>query len=173
MLSYSCHLLPSVSIVGAQDRGPKPPVPKPPVPKPPVPTPPATANSQKWLFWNWLFWNFTAATAQAKLSKAQIDINTCEEEIPRLKNELSHHNYECKNKLYNLRWEGKIGAGNVVVMTEVLKLTECKTGLLQTGQEPLKCKCQNGHHVVHFHDKSLHSPGTNSHIPQSQISQQM
>ena len=62
-----------------------------------------------------------------------------------------------QNKLYNLRWEGKIGAGDVVVMTDVLKLTECKTGLLQTGQEPLKCKCQNGHHVVHFHDKSLHS----------------
>ena len=42
-------------------------------------------------------------------------------------------------------------------MTEALKLVECITGLLQTGQALIKCKCQNGHHVVHFHDKSLRS----------------
>ena len=42
-------------------------------------------------------------------------------------------------------------------MTEVLKLVESITGLLQTGQALIECKCQNGHHVVHFHNISLHS----------------
>ena len=102
-------------------------------------------------------YNNMAATARKCILKHQATINQMQEEIPKLKNELAVHEMDCAHKLYDLKWDISTVKRDVAVMTEVLKLTECKTGLLQTGQEPLKCKCQNGHHVVHFHDKSLHS----------------
>ena len=49
-----------------------------------------------------------------------------QEEIPKLKNELAVHEMDCAHKLYDLKWDISTVKRDVAVMTEVLKLAECK-----------------------------------------------
>ena len=58
-------------------------------------------------------YNAESATTVEKISQTEEVLHQCQIEIPRLRNELAHHNYECKNKLYNLRLEGKIDVRRV------------------------------------------------------------
>ena len=71
-------------------------------------------------------YNNMAATARKCILKHQATINQMQEEIPKLKNELAVHEMDCAHKLYDLKWDISTVKRDVAVMTEVLKLAECK-----------------------------------------------
>merc|ERR1719487_2968687 len=70
--------------------------------------------------------NYIAANSRALILDSQATINKCEVDIPTRKQELKQHNLKCEHELLKLRNRQKVVAGDIEVMTTILKMTDCE-----------------------------------------------
>jgi hypothetical protein len=86
--------------------------------------------------------NYIAANSRMLILDAQGNINRCQEDIPTRKYELKQHLLKCKHDLYKLNTRLKIVAGDIAVMTTVLKMTDCAVTFAQTKHVGM-LRCQD------------------------------
>jgi len=75
--------------------------------------------------------NYIAANSRAKILGAQSTINQMQGDIPMKKGELKRHNAKCDNEKTNARNRLQIVQGDIEVLTEILKMTDCDKELIQ------------------------------------------
>jgi len=75
--------------------------------------------------------NYIAATSRAKVLGAQSTINQMQSDIPAKQIELKLHNVKCSDELTNSRTRLQIVQGDIAVLTEILKMTDCDTTFVQ------------------------------------------
>jgi len=86
--------------------------------------------------------NFLAAHSRSLILGAQGTINQCETDIPAMKQELKEHNGKCDDELKGARTRQQILAGDIQVMTDILKMTDCNSAFVQTEKLAL-LHCQD------------------------------
>jgi hypothetical protein len=69
--------------------------------------------------------NYMAANSRSKILDAQSTINQMEGDIPLKKQELNQHKHKCDDEIKNSNNRLKIVQGDIAVMTEILKMTDC------------------------------------------------
>merc|ERR1719261_1733297 len=76
--------------------------------------------------------NYLAASSRSKILQAQSTINQMEGDIPAKKQELKKHNRKCADEKKNANDRLKILQGDIAVLEEILKMTECKATQVTT-----------------------------------------
>merc|ERR1719506_288723 len=97
--------------------------------------------------------NYLASNSRAKILLAQSTINQMQGDIPEKKQELKQHTTKCKDELTAARKRLAIVQGDIEVLTDILKMTECKT-FVQTKLALLHCEdpCTKTSFVTFSHD---------------------
>jgi hypothetical protein len=97
--------------------------------------------------------NYMAAKSRLKIVHAQSTINQMQRDVPLKKQELKNHKAKCDEERKNLHKHLQIVQGDIKVLTEILKMTECKT-FVQTELALLHCEdpCSKKHFITFNHD---------------------
>merc|ERR1719506_796999 len=97
--------------------------------------------------------NYLASNSRSKILLAQSTINQMQGDIPDKKQELKQHTTKCKDELTAARKRLAIVQGDIEVLTDILKMTECKT-FVQTKLALLHCEdpCTKTSFVTFNHD---------------------
>jgi len=106
--------------------------------------------------------NYEAAESRAKILQAQSTISQMETDIPAKKQELVKHNRNCRDEKTNSEARLDILQGDIKVLSEILKMTECKSFMqmdklsLRHCQDPCTKKS-----FISFEDEELQKEVSN------------
>lgn len=97
--------------------------------------------------------NYMAAKSRLKIVHAQSTLNQMQGDIAVKKQELKNHKAKCDEERKNLHKHLQIVQGDITVLTEILKMTDCKT-FVQTELALLHCEdpCSKKHFITFNHD---------------------
>jgi len=86
--------------------------------------------------------NYIAANSRSKILGAQSTINQMQGDIPAKKQELASNKIKCADEKKNARARLAIVQGDIAVLTEILKMTDCDKVFVQTEKLSLR-HCQD------------------------------
>jgi len=86
--------------------------------------------------------NFMAAHSRSLILGAQSCISQCENDVPTRKQDLKEHNSKCKEEKQRATTRLQVVKGDIQVMTDILKMTDCDSTFVQTEKLAL-LHCQD------------------------------
>jgi len=120
--------------------------------------------------------NYISATARGLILDAQANINTCEVDIPKTKQELKDHNLQCKTQLHGLNKHLKLVMADIAILTMILEMSDCDAKLIQMDKlSMLRCEdqCSMKKYITFNHDElqervnQLQSPASQDRVAQA------